>query len=90
VPIILLPGESATLRSFSRDDVKALCGTDEKFAAVENWTEKLFLCGKVSYNDLIAPAGKQTHETNWCCWYIHGKQRSALVPAGPAAYNSHT
>jgi hypothetical protein len=90
VPVILLPGESATLKTFSREDVKALCGSDERFAAIESWSERLFLCGRVEYNDLIATAGNQTHETRWCCWYIHGKQRSALVPAGPSEYNSHT
>ncbi len=90
VPVILLPGESATLKTFSREDVKALCGSDEKFAAIESWTERLFLCGQVQYSDLIAAAGREAHETRWCCWYIHGKQRSALVPAGPAEYNSHT
>lgn len=90
VPVILLPGESATLKTFSREDVKGICETDERFANVESWKEKLFLCGKVAYQDLIAPADKQAHETNWCCWYIHGKQRSALVPAGPAEYNAHT
>ncbi len=90
VPITLLPGESATLKTFSRDEVKSVCGSDEKFRSIEGWTEKIFLCGKVMYNDLIAPAGKGAHETNWCCWYIHGKQRSALVPAGPAEYNAHT
>ena len=90
VPVILLPGESATLKTFSRDDVRALCGTDEKFALIESWGERLFLCGKVEYHDLIAAAGNEAHETRWCCWYIHGKQRSALVPAGRAEYNSHT
>jgi hypothetical protein len=90
VPVILLPGESATLKTFSREDVKALCGSDAKFAAIETWSERLFLCGKVEYRDLIAAAGKDSHETRWCCWYIHGKQRSALVPAGPSEYNSHT
>jgi hypothetical protein len=90
VPIILLPGESATLKTFSREDAKALCASDEKFANIESWAERMFICGKVSYNDLITPAGKEAHETDWCCWYIHGKQRSALVPAGPAAYNAHT
>jgi hypothetical protein len=90
VPIILLPGESATLKTFGRDDARGLCASDEQFANIQSWAERLFLCGKVSYNDLIAPAGNAEHETNWCCWYIHGKQRSALVPAGPAAYNAHT
>ena len=90
VPIILLPGESATLKSVSRDDTPALCGSDEKFASVAAWSEKLFLCGKVAYTDLIAPAGKEAHETRWCCWFIHGKQRSALVPAGGPEHNAHS
>jgi hypothetical protein len=90
VPLILLPGESATLKSFTREQAKQLCGSDEMFAAVENWSQRLFLCGKIVYKDLVAPAGKEVHETNWCCWYIHGKQRSALVPAGHAEYNAHT
>lgn len=90
VPVILLPGESATLKTFTRDEVRDLCGSDEMFAAVESWSERLFLCGKVTYKDLVAPAGKESHESNWCCWYIHGKQRSALVPAGPSEYNAHT
>jgi hypothetical protein len=90
VPLILLPGESATLKSFTREQAKQLCGSDEMFAAVENWSQRLFLCGKIVYKDLVAPAGKEVHETNWCCWYIHGMQRTALVPAGPAEYNAHT
>jgi len=90
VPVILLPGESATLKTFSREDARGFCGSEEKFKSLESWDERLFLCGKVAYNDLLAPEGKQSHATNWCCWYIHGKQRSALVPAGPAEYNAHT
>ena len=90
VPIILLPGESATLKTFSREDARGFCESDEKFARVVNWEERLFLLGKVTYNDLIAPAGKEAHATNWCCWYIHGRQKSALVPAGPGEYNAHT
>jgi hypothetical protein len=90
VPIILLPGESATLKTFSREDVRGLCDSDEKFNSIGSWSERIFLCGKVAYNDLISPPGKGAHETVWCCWYIHGKQRSAVVPAGPAEYNSHT
>jgi hypothetical protein len=90
VPIILLPGESATLKTFSREEVKDLCASDEKFARVELWEERIFLCGKITYSDLATPAGTEAHETNWCLWYIHGKQRSALVPSGSSAYNSHT
>jgi hypothetical protein len=90
VPIILLPGESATLKTFSRDDARGFCETDEKFGRIERWEERLYLLGKVTYNDLIAPDGKEAHQTNWCCWYIHGRQKSALVPLGPAEYNTHT
>ena len=90
VPIILLPGESATLKTFSREDARGFCESDEKFARVENWEERLFLLGKITYNDLISPEGKEAHQTNWCCWYIHGRQKNALVPAGPAEYNAHT
>jgi len=90
VPIILLPGESSTLMKISRDDARALSGTEDRFLEIESWKQRLFLCGKITYCDLIAPSGKQAHESNWCCWYIHGKQRSALVPAGSPALNSHT
>jgi hypothetical protein len=90
VPMILLPGESATLKNFSREEARAACGSDEKFKSIESWEERLFLCGKVAYDNLLAPDGNQAHQTTWCCWYIHGKQRSALVPAGPRAYNAHT
>ena len=90
VPIILLPGESAPLKAFSREDVKGVCGSGEQFKRIENWEEKIFIYGKVIYRDLIAPAGQQTHETTWCCWYIHGRQKSGLVIAGPPSYNLHT
>lgn len=90
VPIIVLPGEFTTIKTINRESVKELCGSEEKFKSIEAWDERLFLCGKVIYNDLIAPAGKQTHETNWCCWYIHGRQKSGLAIAGPPEYHSHT
>ena len=90
LPIILLPGEFVSIRAVKRDDAKALSGSDEKFKSIEAWEERLFLCGKVTYNDLMAPAGKEAHETNWCCWYIHGRQKSGLAIAGPPAYHTHT
>ena len=90
VPIILLPGESTTIKSFSRDDLKGICENEELFKKVENWEEKVFIYGKVLYRDLIEPADKQIHETSWCCWYIHGRQKSGLVIAGVAEYNLHT
>ncbi len=90
VPIILVPGESAVIKPFCRDDVKALCDSEERFKRIETWEEKVYLYGKVLYKDLISPPDEEPHETNWCCWYIHGRQNSGLVIAGPLEYNSHT
>jgi hypothetical protein len=89
-PIILLPGESTLIKPFSREDVKALCDSEERFKRIETWEEKAYLYGQVQYRDLIAPSEGEVHETNWCCWYIHGRQNSGLVISGPHAYNSHT
>jgi hypothetical protein len=89
-PIILLPGESTALKPFCREDAKGLCDSEERFKRIETWDEKIYLYGKVIYKDLIAPAEDQTHETHWCCWYIHGQQSSGLVIAGPPAYNGHS
>jgi hypothetical protein len=89
-PIILLPGEFTTIQKFSRDEVRGLCDSEERFKRIETWKEKVFLYGKVTYTDLIAPASDQVHETNWCCWYIHGRQNSGMVIAGPPEYRVHT
>jgi len=89
-PIILLPGESAPIKSFSREEGKGICETEESFKRVANWEEKAFIYGKIVYRDLIGPSDKQLHETAWCCWYIHGRNKSGLVIAGPPDYNSHT
>jgi hypothetical protein len=86
----LLPGESTPVESFSRDEGRRICETEERFKRVANWEEKVFISGKVVYRDLIAPGAKQLHETTWCCWYIHGRQKSGLVLAGPPSYNMHT
>lgn len=88
--IILLPGEATVLKNFSRNDVKGLCDSEERFKRIETWEEKVYLYGKITYEDLISPPVSQVHETNWCCWYIHGRQNSGLVMAGPVEYNSHT
>ena len=90
VSIILLPGEFMNLKSFCRDDVKALCGSDEAFRRIENWEERIFLYGRVTYRDLAAPTDRPAHETGWCCRYIHGRQKSGLVMAGSHEYNVHT
>jgi len=89
-PIILLPGEFTQVRSFCRTDVKDLCDSEERFRRIETWEEKLYLYGRTTYRDLLAPDDSQVHETNWCCWYIHGRQNSGLVIAGPPEYNVHT
>ena len=90
VSIILLPGEFMNLKSFCRDDVRALCGSEEAFRRIENWEERIFLYGKVTYRDLAAPTDRPPHETGWCCRYIHGRQKSGLVMAGSQEYNVHT
>ena len=88
--VILLPGESTGIKPFSRDDVKALCGTPEQLRKVENWDEVILLYGKIVYEELVGESEANTHETGWCCWYIHGRQNSGMVTAGSPAYNQHT
>lgn len=89
-PLILLPGETAEIASFSRMDVKRVCETAERLDRVEKWEEKVFLYGNVVYCDLIAPEQEPAHESGWFCWYIHGRQKSGMVMTGPAAYNRHS
>lgn len=88
--VILLPGESTGIKSFSRDEVKSFCGSDEKLKKVEKWEELILLYGRVVYKDLMQVGEDLNHETAWCCWYIHGRQKSGMVMAGPPAYNLHT
>jgi len=90
VPMILLPGESTGIKSFCRDDVKSSCDTEERLRRVEDWEEKIYLYGTVAYQDLSSHDEKQTHETSWCCWYIHGRQKSGMVMSGLPQYNWHT
>jgi len=89
-PILVLPGEFVSVKTIRREDAGTLCGSEEKFKSIEAWEERLYLFGEVKYNDLISPAGKEAHETRWCCWYIHGRQKSGLAIAGPPAYHAHT
>ena len=90
VPMILLPGETTDIKSFHRDDVKSVCGTAERLRRVEDWEEKIYLYGVIAYRDLRSSEEKQFHETSWCCWYIHGRQKSGMVMAGSPQYNRHT
>jgi hypothetical protein len=88
--MILLPGESIGIKSFRRDEVVNVCKTPDQLQRVENWEEKIYLYGKVTYVDLQSPDEKQSFETAWCCWYIHGRQRSGLVMAGKPPINQHS
>ena len=88
--MILLPGESIGIKSFRREEVQTVCKTLEQLRRVESWEEKIYLFGKVTYLDLQAPDQKQTFDTAWCCWYIHGRQKSGMVMAGPPQYNRHS
>jgi hypothetical protein len=89
-PITLLPGESSSLRIFGWEDVKEFCPTVEGLKRVEDWDEKIFLYGKITYEDFVAPAGREIHETSWCCWYIAGEKRSGLVTVGVPGFNAQT
>jgi hypothetical protein len=78
------------LRIFGWEDVRRFCATRKELKSIEDWDEKIFLYGKVTYEDLIAPAGRETHETSWCCWYIAGQKRSGLVTVGVPGFNLQT
>jgi hypothetical protein len=88
--LILLPGESVGIMNFQRDDVRAISSDPEQLRRVEDWEEKIYLYGKVTYIDLRFPDEGDYRETAWCCWYIHGRQKSGLVNAGAPQYNQHT
>jgi hypothetical protein len=89
-PIVLLPGEATGIWAFNREDLPAICKSAEVLKRVEHWQETLFLYGRITYMDLNFPADKQTHETFWCCRYIHGEKSSALAMAGRPEYNQHS
>jgi hypothetical protein len=88
--MILLPGEFTVIRTFSRDDAQNLCKNTDELRRIESWEDRVYLYGNVTYVDLHSPDEKQTFETGWCCWYIHGRQKSGMVSAGPAGYTRHT
>jgi hypothetical protein len=88
--VILLPGESTGIKPFSRDDVKQLCGSDERLRKVEKWEEVILLYGQIAYRDLLGEGDVAQYESRWCFWYIHGRQNSGMVMAGSPAYNRHT
>ena len=89
-PIVLLPGEATGIWALNRADLATICKTPEALKHVERWEETLFLYGRIQYMELSTVSEKFTHETYWCCRYIHGEKSSALVMAGPPEYNKHT
>jgi hypothetical protein len=89
-PIVLLPGEATGIWAFNREELPVICKSSEALRKVERWQETLFLYGRITYMDLSATEGAETRETSWCCRYIHGEKTSALVMAGPPAYNRHS
>jgi hypothetical protein len=89
-PIVLLPGEATGIWALNREDLGTICKTPEVLKKVERWQETLFLFGRIQYMELSAAGETQMHETFWCCRYIHGEKSSALVMAGPPAYNKHS
>jgi hypothetical protein len=89
-PIVLLPGEATGIWALNREDLAAICKTPEALKRVERWQDTLFLYGRIKYMELDAAGENNLHETFWCCRYIHGEKSSALVMAGPPAYNKHS
>jgi hypothetical protein len=89
-PLLLLPGESFVVRSFRREDVKSICDTEDQIHRVEEWESRIYFYGNISYTGLADREDDPAHQTSWCCWYIHGRQKSGMVMAGPRAYNQHT
>ena len=89
-PIVLLPGEATGIWAFNRDDLPAICKSVDGLRKVERWQETLFLYGRITYMHLGSASESESHETFWCCRYIHGEKNSALVMAGPPAYNRHS
>ncbi len=89
-PLILLPGESLAIARFSRNDVAQICKTDDQLRRIASWEEIIFLFGRITYHELTGPADQQPHLTDWCCRYIHGETKSALLVGGPPGYHRHT
>jgi hypothetical protein len=88
--VILLPGESTGIKTFGRDDVREFCESDDQFRRIERWEEVILLYGRILYEDLVDSGEREPCQTAWCCWYIHGRQNSGMVMAGPPIYNLHT
>ncbi len=89
-PVILLPGESIAIARFTRTDIAQICKTEEQMRRVATWQEIIYLFGRVTYCDVSpSSADVSPYLTDWCCRYIHGETKSALIVGGPQSYNRH-
>lgn len=89
-PLILLPGESTVIARFLRKDIAQICKTESQLQRVASWKEVIYLLGRVTYMDISpSSANPSPYQTDWCCRYIHGETKSALIIGGPQAYNRH-
>lgn len=89
-PLILLPGESTAIARFNRKDVAQICKTEDQLRRVASWQEVIYLIGRITYRDISsASASAASYQTDWCCRYIHGETKSALIVGGPQGYNRH-
>lgn len=90
IPLILLPGESAGIKSFGRNELLSMCENTDQLRRVEDWDDKIYLYGKIAYRSLLASGAEPGYETAWCCWFVNSSQKCGMVIAGPPAYNQHT
>jgi len=89
-PVLLVPGESMVIRTFSRDEVKKVCSAEGSLQRVDTWEDRVYIYGRIDYEDLLQTAEAGLHQSHWCCWYVHGRQKSGLVVAGPQSYHRHS
>ena len=75
----------------ARSDLVSICESEKMRRRVENWEEKIFIYGQISYKDLIEQP-RRGHVPDVLVLLVHTrtKQKSGLVIAGPPQYNSHS
>lgn len=89
VPIMLLPGDSAVIQRFGRDDLKWVCKSEDSRQRIERKEDSVFIYGSVIYREPAISDREQTHRTDWCCRYVHEETSSNLLLDGPPDYNKH-
>ncbi len=89
-PLMLVPGESTVLQTFSGGDLEWICGSPESRRRIESGQDHLFVYGRVNYRDMFTGGESAEHETNWCHEYIYDGGKWRLIAAGSAEYNKRT